>query len=216
MQYLKNVDSPQISLWVQGHSATFQQRFACESGRILTFLSQDSTAGAGLLAPRGTWRRESHGHRETWGVVWMALAQLPSRGEQTARRPPLCRPPRVKPCSLQDRSLKKKTSNFQGNNFGTVPEGPANGDHRSDEIHESSNEKQIKSTGRGLRTEPSLRHETARAQGKREPRLGRGRVDMSPRRTLRWVSTGTVRVPFKDRQATRAAHGADGLRGQQM
>lgn len=177
MQYLKNVDSPQFSLWVQGHSATFQQRFACEPRRTLTFLWRASRAEAGLLAPEGHGGQSPTDTEGLDGQRW--------RGEQTARLHRRCAVhPKPGPAHPKTKVQRRKPQT-SGERPRRGAEGPTDGDSRSDGVHKSSNKRRLNPAGRGLRKDPSLHRKTAPARRKRS-RLGRARCR---------VSTGTGRPP---------------------
>lgn len=156
MQYLKNVDSPQFSLWVQGHSATFQQRFACEPRRTLTFLWRASRAEAGLLAPEGHGGQSPTDTEGLDGQRW--------RGEQTARLHRRCAVhPKPSPAHPKTEVQRRKPQT-SGERPRRGAEGPTDGDSRSDGVHKSSNKRRLNPAGRGLRKDPSLHRKTAPAR----------------------------------------------------
>lgn len=198
MQYLKNVDSPQFSLWVQGHSATFQQRFACEPRRTLTFLWRASRAEAGLLAPEGHGGQSPTDTEGLDGQRW--------RGEQTARLHRRCAVhPKPGPAHPKTEVQRRKPQT-SGERPRRGAEGPTDGDSRSDGVHKSSNKRRLNPAGRGLRKDPSLHRKTAPARRKRS-RVSRGLGAGCPQGPAGHPGRSRGRRPAGSADARRAAGG---------
>lgn len=198
MQYLKNVDSPQFSLWVQGHSATFQQRFACEPRRTLTFLWRASRAEAGLLAPEG------HGGQSPTDTEGLAGQRW--RGEQTARLHRRCAVhPKPGPAHPKTEVQRRKPQTSEERPRRGV-EGPTDGDSRSDGVHKSSNKRRLNPAGRGLRKDPSLHRKTAPARRKRS-RVSGGLGAGCPQGPAGHPGRSRGRRPAGSADARRAAGG---------
>lgn len=198
MQYLKNVDSPQFSLWVQGHSATFQQRFACEPRRTLTFLWRASRAEAGLLAPEGHGGQSPTDTEGLDGQRW--------RGEQTARLHRRCAVhPKPGPAHPKTEVQRRKPQT-SGERPRRGAEGPTDGDSRSDGVHKSSNKRRLNPAGRGLRKDPSLHRKTAPARRKRS-RVSGGLGAGCPQGPAGHPGRSRGRRPAGSADARRAAGG---------